>query len=292
MSANSEAKKESSVPSCVSSIPHPALGELVGYFDEETNAEKEAGNQPKLDASKQRISSSSSSVQELLNVQELSSANKRVAREDRDSRAKGDLGQSFVPLLARQLSNKLDKLDLVSKEQGRASVIAHTPSRLPTTSTPSNSILAPPVQPRSCETAGLESGQVHSGSSTETQNIQEVQVPSVSIPKVPFPSVSITKPAMGSNPVLYIAGSVIPEEQNILLNERRLYFKMRDMDPSEVTRDTIHTLDSKMKDFEKDLSDLVISIEELLMSKASELGQERVSQWKSQQDHIERVAKD
>ena len=302
MSANSEAKKESSVPSCVSSLPHPALGELVGYFDEETNAEKEAGNQPKLDASKQRISSSSSSVQELLNVQELSSANKRVAREDRDSRAKGDLGQSFVPLLARQLSNKLDKLDLVSKEQGRASVIAHTPSRLPTTSTPSNSILAPPVQPRSCETAGLESGQVHSGSCTdissinsevfETQNIQEVQVPSVSIPKVPFPSVSITKPAMGSNPVLYIAGSVIPEEQNILLNERRLYFKMRDMDPSEVTRDTIHTLDSEMKEFTKDLSDLVISIEELLMSKASELGQERVSQWRSQQDHIERVAKD
>ena len=126
----------------------------------------------------------------------------------------------------------------------------------------------------------------------ETQNIQEVQVPSVSIPKVPFPSVSITKPAMGSNPVLYIAGSVIPEEQNILLNERRLYFKMRDMDPSEVTRDTIHTLDSEMKEFTKDLSDLVISIEELLMSKASELGQERVSQWRSQQDHIERVAKD
>ena len=288
MSANSEAKKESSVPSCVSSLPHPALGELVGYFDEETNAEKEAGNQPKLDASKQRTSSSSSSVQELLNVQELSSANKRVAREDRDSRAKGDLGQSFVPLLARQLSNKLDKLDLVSKEQGRASVIAHTPSRLPTTSTPSNSILAPPVQPRSCETAGLESGQVHSGSCTdissinsevfETQNIQEVQVPSVSIPKVPFPSVSITKPAMGSNPVLHIAGSVIPEEQNILLNERRLYFKMRDMDPSEVTRDTIHTVDSEIKEFKTDLFDLVTSVEKLLFTKESELGFDRVSQ--------------
>ena len=48
MSANSEAKKESSVPSCVSSLPHPALGELVGYFDEETNAEKEAGEPAKV----------------------------------------------------------------------------------------------------------------------------------------------------------------------------------------------------------------------------------------------------
>ena len=281
MSANSEAKKESSVPSCVSSLPHPALGELVGYFDEETNAEKEAGNQPKLDASKQRISSSSSSVQELLNVQELSSANKRVAREDRDSRAKGDLGQSFVPLLARQLSNKLDKLDLVSKEQGRASVIAHTPSRLPSTSTPSNSILAPPVHPKTYATAGERSEPVHSGSCSDLSSIHSevfeieeiLQAPSESISKVPFPSVSIPKVTMGSNPVLHIVGNTTPEEQDILVKERRLYCKMRNMDPSEVTRDTIHTLDSEMKEFQKDLSDLVNSIEELLMSKASELGQ-------------------
>ena len=83
-------------------------------LDEETIAEKEAGNLQKLSATNS-LSSSVSSVQELLQVSGLCQAYKRVRREDRNQREKGEPGLSVKFPLARQLSVRIDKLDLISR---------------------------------------------------------------------------------------------------------------------------------------------------------------------------------
>ena len=114
-------------------------------LDEETHAEKEAGNLPKLSATNSQ-SCSVSSLEELLQVSGLCKAYKRISREDRNQREKGKPGLSSKFPLARQLSVQLDKLDLISKDQ-KLSVIV-TPSRKTSTSTPSNSPQPPPLVPR------------------------------------------------------------------------------------------------------------------------------------------------
>ena len=83
-------------------------------LDEETLAEKEAGNLQKLSVTKSQTSSVSS-TQELLQVSGLCQAYKRVSREDRNQREKGEPGLSFKFPLARQLSVRIDKLDLISR---------------------------------------------------------------------------------------------------------------------------------------------------------------------------------
>ena len=56
-------------------------------LDKGTIAEKEAGNQPKLSATS-LVSSSVSSLKELVEVSRLCQAYKRVSREDRDQKEK------------------------------------------------------------------------------------------------------------------------------------------------------------------------------------------------------------
>ena len=56
-------------------------------LDEATIAVKEAGNQPKLSATS-LVSSSVSSLKELVEVSRLCQAYKRVSREDRDQKEK------------------------------------------------------------------------------------------------------------------------------------------------------------------------------------------------------------
>ena len=117
-------------------------------LDEETRAEKEAENLQELSATNPQ-SSSVSSVEELRQVSGLCKAYKRISREDRNQRERGEPGLSSKFPLARQLSVRLDKLDLISKDQ-RLSVIV-TPSRKTSTSTPSNSPQPPPLLPRTCQ---------------------------------------------------------------------------------------------------------------------------------------------
>ena len=91
----------------VSSLSPPILIQPLEsnwYFDVETNAEKTAGNLPKLDSTSSERSSSSS-VQDLQSIQDLCSATKRVSREDRARRAEGKLGHSFVTPLGSYLIN-------------------------------------------------------------------------------------------------------------------------------------------------------------------------------------------
>ena len=123
-------------------------------FDVEAHTVKEAGNLSEFGAYSLRNSSSGSSVQELQDIQELCSANKRVSREDRSQRKVGKLGHSCAIPLAHQLSVKLDTLDLLSTSE-RVSVIILTPGRSPATSTPSSSPPAPlPAPPRTCQSLG------------------------------------------------------------------------------------------------------------------------------------------
>ena len=73
-------------PSWVTFPTHPAQ-EIKLELNEETLSEKEAGNQPKLSATS-LVSSSVSSLKELVEVSRLCQAYKRVSREDRDQKEK------------------------------------------------------------------------------------------------------------------------------------------------------------------------------------------------------------
>ena len=221
------------------------------YFDVEAKAEKEAGNLPKLDSTSSERSSSSS-VQELQSIQDLCSATKRVSREDRARRAEGKLGHSFVTPLGKQLFDKLDKLDLLSTEQHRVSVIARTPSRAPATSTPSCSPQAPPVPPRSCQSVGQAGEAIHSEICSDISSINNEVFEAESVLKVPIPKSSSVSVNMGSNPVCHIVGPRTPEEEEVLVNEDALYSRMRQFSPAAVTPALIAAFDHKMEVFEKD----------------------------------------
>ena len=113
-------------PSWVTSPTHPAR-EIKLELDGVTTAVKEAGNQPKLSATS-LVSRSVSSLKELFEVSRLCQAYKRVSREDRNQKEKGEiLGLSLTLWTvhcsnitlqcARQLSVQLDKLDLIPRDQ-------------------------------------------------------------------------------------------------------------------------------------------------------------------------------
>ena len=261
------------------------------YFDVETKAEKTAGNLPKLDSTSSERSSSSS-VQELQSIQDLCSATKRVSREDRARRAEGKLGHSFVTPLGKQLFDKLDKLDLLSTEQHRVSVIARTPSRAPATSTPSCSPQAPPVPPRSCQSVGQAGEAIHSEICSDISSINNEVFEAESVLKVPIPKSSSGSVNMGSNPVCHIVGPRTPEEEEVLVNEDALYSRMRQFSPAAVTPALIAAFDHKMEVFEKDSFDLTKSISRLLITKGDVLGVDRVSQWRAQRNNIERDVRD
>ena len=122
-------------------------------------------------------SSSGSSFQELLTVSDLSSARGRISRESRSQRVQSE-GQSPETLLTHQLSVKLDKLELIPRDQERASVIARTPSRSPITSTPSTSPIAPPLPPKTCQSLGpiiLPGSRSHSPTCSDLSSISKPQ---------------------------------------------------------------------------------------------------------------------
>ena len=93
-------------------------------------------------------SSNNCSVQELASLTDQCRASGRIRRESQGQAAKGS-GQSLVQVLTRNLSFRLEHLDLISipTEQERSSVIIQTPK----TSTPSNSPERSFQPPRSCQ---------------------------------------------------------------------------------------------------------------------------------------------
>ena len=269
----------------------------------ETVTVKEAGNLLKFGASSQRSSSSGSSVQDLHELSELCSANKRVSREDRNQRNQGKPGLSCVPPLAKQLSVRLDKLDLISKDLSRVSVITVTPSRLPATSTPSNSPPAPPPPPpRNCQSLGPICPPVprsHSPSCSDISSINgdvfsDSESLAVSAAKVPLPKSRAAPgtPLCSSNPVLFITGAMQEEEEDVLLKQKMLYYKMRKFTSAHINEGTISSFDAKMDQFDQEASDLIESMEKLLIKHETNLGGERTAQWKAQQVTAERDSSD
>ena len=267
--------------------------------------EKRKAALPKPSASSDRSSSSSSgsSVQEIHSVQELCTALGRVSREDRSQRAQGNFGHSFVSPLTRQLSVKLNKLELIPQDQDRSSVIVHTPSRLPTTSTPSNSPPGPPVPPRTCQSLGQScppSSSSHSPSCSDISSINcevfsdsEVNHPksgeriplqkSKTIPSDPFSSSELTNS---------VSVKMQEEEEQILLKQNRLYRNMRVFDPGAVTEDTVGTFDADIKEVKKEFNDLAMCMDKLVIKYGTEMGPERESRWKTQQVQTESDVKD
>ena len=247
-------------------------------LDEETIAEKEAGNLQKLSVTNS-LSSSVSSVRELLQVSGLCQAYKRVSREDRNQREKGEPGLSFKLPLARQLSVRLDKLDLISRDQ-RLSVIV-TPSRKTSTSTPSNSPQPPPLVPRTCQpllgpTLPPEHP-THSPTCTDLSSIdgdvfyQEVDA---SLNNLLYP------PSFRYHAQTLISGIMQEQEKELVVKQKMLYLKMRSFDPVDI--------DDNMKIFNDAFYDFMEGTELLLLSHSDSLGTARVEQWKTAQSTTEK----
>ena len=95
-----------------------------------------------------RKEASVSTFKEVLSASDLSSARGRISRETRSQSFQGE-GQALENILTRQLSNQLDNLELIPRDNERVSVIVpNTPSRSPGTSTPSTSPPPPALPPR------------------------------------------------------------------------------------------------------------------------------------------------
>ena len=204
-------------------------------LDEETLAEKEAGNLQKLRATKPQTSSVSS-VEELLQVSGLCKAYKRVSREDRNQRKKGEPGLSFKNPLKRQLSVRLDKLDLISSDH-RLSVIV-TPRRLASTSTPSNSP-PPPIPPRTCQPVqGPSIPLEHSPHSPGCSDLSSIEGNVFDQETDPSLSVPLQPPSL--HPQTLVSGIMLEEEKKLRVKQGMLYFKMRSFNHAHINESTLH----------------------------------------------------
>ena len=113
----------------------------------EHKTEKEAEESLRK-TSDDRKAASLSSFQEVLSASDLSSARGRISRETRSQSFQGE-GQALETILTRQLSNQLNNLELIPRNNERVSVIVpNTPSRSPRTSTPSTSPPPPTLPPK------------------------------------------------------------------------------------------------------------------------------------------------
>ena len=88
---------------------------------------------------------------------------------------------------------------------------------------------------------------------------------------------------------MHITGNVTPEEEEILLNEKKLYFKMKSFDHIDLS------FDAKMQVAEQDYFDLGKSIFKFCLRFREDTragSQERVFQWKTLQANIEKDFKE
>ena len=93
------------------------------------------------------------SVQELASLTDQYRASGTIRRESRSQVSEGR-GQALEKVLTRNLSFRLDNLNLIPTEQERSSVIIQTPK----TSTPSNSSERSFQPPRNCQDLAPKAG--------------------------------------------------------------------------------------------------------------------------------------
>ena len=222
-------------------------------------------NLPKLSA-RSLTSSSGSSVQELQELSELCQAYKRVSREDQTQKEKGESGLSFKPPLARQLSVKLDNLEVISRDH-RLSVIVTPSRRTPSTSTPSNSPPPPPRPPRTCQSLlGPILPPAHTPHSPACSDLSSIDG------DVFFQtdrSLSGHHPPPGTPrycPQSPITGKMQEAEADPVVKQKMLYFRMRNVDPVDIDESTLAIVDEKLKAFDDNLTTFMEGIERLLLS--------------------------
>ena len=237
-----------------------------------------------------------SSFHELLSASDLSSALGRLCRETRKLDSQSDEQTSeevqprreFIPLLTRQLSVKLDKLEIVA-DQDRASVIARTPSRNPQTSTPSNSPPPPPLPPRTCQSLGpiLLPPRSRSHSRHSCSDLSSIHGDPFSEDESVINEVSVIvrpNPTASQKPSFRVPKIVVTKTMEVFEKEtRRLYtqieFRMRNLPPERVAQGHLATLDAKLQSFEDLMEQFVISIDELCLEYKTELGPTKEKYW-------------
>ena len=237
-------------------------------------------------------SSGGSSFRELLSASELSSACGRICRENRSQISQSG-GQTSDVILTRQLSTKLDKLDLIPREQDRVSVIARTPSRSPQTSTPSNSPQPPPVPPRTCQSLGPivpPRSRSHSPSCSDISSINgdpfsdgENSGIERSVIVRPPPKVKQT-PSLGQEtpfriPLIQTTRTMEASERDVKRKYNQIEFRMRTFVSESLTEGHLQTFDAKMDGFEALLEDFVLSVEDLCFDYKTEMGPVKEKYW-------------
>ena len=260
-----------------------------GAFESEGRETQQAVN-----ASKR---SRGSSFRELLSASNLSSAIGRIYRETQrlDSQNDGQVSEEvqssreFIPLLTRQLSVKLNKLEIIPKTHERASVIAHTPSRNPQTSTPSNSPPPPPLPPRSCQSLGPilpPRPRSHSPSCSELSSIHgdpfsedESYLDEISVIGRPTARNQTAQIPAFRIPKIIITKTMELFEKEIKIKHAQIKYRMRSFPPEELAEGHLATIDVKLESFEELVEQFVLKIEELCLDYKQELGQSKEKYW-------------
>ena len=181
------------------------------------------------------------------------------------------MGHSSV-ILSRQLSVKLDKLDLVPKDLERVSVIARTPSRVPNTSTLASSPTYNPVPPRTCQTIGSTlpaEFESHSPSCSELSDVF-------------LENQAVSKPDQVSRSVVFVSSKMQDAEKEIILKQTYLFNKMDLYDADSVNEYSIHRLEKVQNDVETDFLAVQQAIDGLLHSHSQELGQIKVAHYEAE----------
>ena len=218
---------------------------------------------PGKEAETLRSISSSSSLadvfEEILSASKLASALGRIRRETRSqvSQSEGQTSEAVlthkdsIPVLTRQLSNKLDRLDLFSKDNEQPTVI-QTPSRNPQTSTPSNSPSPSPLSnpPRTCQTLGPfivpPRSRSHSPNCSDISSIHGDPFSEDEQPLIDRLAALKGFDSVIKAPVIVVTGAMEAAEKEIVRRLNSLEYKMRSFTPDVLAFGQLATLQAKM----------------------------------------------
>ena len=250
-----------------------------------------------LQATNTRSRSRGSSFQELVSASNLSSALGRICRETHrlDSQNDGQVSEEvqsskeFIPLLTRQLSIKLNKLEIIPKPLERASVIAHTPSRTPQTSTPSNSPPPPPLPPRTCQSLGPilpPRSRSQSPCCSDISSIDgdpfsedESSLNERSVIVRPIARIRTAQTLSFRIPQIIVTKTMELFEQEIKIKHFQIKHRMRTLPPERLVEGLLATLDAKLETFDELVEQFALKVEELCLTYKNELGQVKEKYW-------------
>ena len=207
------------------------------------------------------------SVQELASLTDQYRASGRIRRESRSQVSEGR-GQALKKVLTRNLSFRLDNLNLIPTEQVRSSVIIQPPK----TSTPSNSPEHSFQPPRNCQDLAPKvpsRSHSHSPACSEVSSIitdvfcdTEGVDNSVPIVSIPLSRALQTPGAPILYPVIHITGTMEAAEAKLQQKNRKVDFKMRNYQLDDLCEGSFDDHKQKIYVLEGLVEDFVLSVEE------------------------------